>query len=736
MKMCSLVLIIVISGSVLHLSSCERNFNDHEKGSNGNSMGRSVIGISGISQLRYFNYPAGDNTNRLFINVASGNFDGSGISTIAMLKKQHSQIIFMRTANDANHYQISFSFSVDIADNDFRGIAGGDVDGDGYDELILLRNSSVSNILVYDIPLNFSGTATLKSSLKIGSGLYDWKGLAVADFNGDGKADMAVLKNTVSQIIVYSMSGNSISLSSYVNLATDPMANRWGGISGGDLDNDGKAEIIAVREGDNNNPDFLFYKFSGWSPILSGAFNLNGGTAHYPWLGVVIGEFDHDKSNGKEFVTYKNSNGFFTYQYYKGNTTAPTTMGQANFSSDANYPWRDLAVGQVMLNTGGEHLIAVRQKPNDATVAIFGNETASPLEKKNKLSRNNFSFGCYWQGLTQFRNTDGTLNINALKTFCDNNKILHFSFLLAERWKSTSGSFPPDGSEYVGIIRFLELLKTTNSPIKVSVVLAPPSETNADATLLPDPGDSPLIGAQELGNGINDERLLFQGTPKANDFIAWFKLLGIVGKKYPNFAGIIIDDFQWDISSNDTDGFFNRIKLGKMIKELRTNSETISFLPVVYFAGDHYWIREYADGFVYYFRNQSGYKKLDNDNQIITPARITPPDELRSAPYPSYWNMHGAIGLPSSVVAGGQNYVNTELNSFAYWMANNTKLLFLGIYASPHSLSITKPTAFTTVGLMDQAKLNANTDGVVIYLTQDPISPIGQAIYSKFNSWW
>ncbi|MBO9620399.1 MAG: VCBS repeat-containing protein [Niabella sp.] len=687
------------------------------------------VSIGGITQMRYFDYPPG-NTNRLFIGVACGNFDGSGVATIAMLKKESSQIIFMRTGNDGQHYQIPFSFDISTSDNDFKAIAAGDVDGDGIDELVVLRSSPTTDLLVYDIPANFSGTATLKTSLKVGSGLNDWKGLAVADFNGDGKADIAVLKGSVSQIIIYQVSGSTLSLGAYQNLSTDTTANQWSGIAGGDLDGDGKAELLAVRYGSGSYDDFLFYKFNGWTMTAAGSFNFNGGTTHYPWRSVAIGEFDNNKANGKEFVVYKNSHSFFIYQNYINSTTPPSIMGGQDFSSDTAYPWTGIAAGQIQLNTGGEQLVAIRQKPSDGTIAAFGNETDAFTSKKANLSKNNFSFGTYWQGLPSMRNSDGTLNVTALKNFCDSNKLYTFAFLVAERWKDASGVYPPAGTEYVSLVEFLDLLKNSNSPIKVIPVLAPPTESNSTSSLLPNPGDSPLIGATELGSGITDERTLFQGTPKANDFVAWFKLLGIIGNKYPNMAGINIDDFNGNVG--EISGFFNRTKLGSMIRELRNNNEVIAFLPTVYYDvmnGSNLWVREYTDGFTYYFRNQSGY----TGGTSITPTVIIPPDTLR--PVTSTFNMHGAVALPSALIAGGQNYVNKELNSMSSWIANSNKLLFLGIYASTHSQSRTAPTAFTTGGLMDQAKTNTNCSGLMIYLSQDPSSAIGQAVYSRFNSW-
>ena len=635
-------------------------------------MGSLTSTVSPV-QLKNFDYPPG-NSNRLFLGVACGNFDGSGIATMAMIKRASSQVIFMRSANDGNHYQITYSFNISTSANDFKGVAAGDMDGDGIDELIVLRNgASLTNILVYKIPLNFSGSVTLKASIQVGSGLYNYHGIAAGDFDGDGKAELVMAKEGHSQFIFYSLSGSSLVLKGAINLSDVPAANAWGGVAAGDLDGDGKAEFMAVRYGSGTDNDILVYKISGtttWSINPAGSFNFAGGSTHYPWLGVAIGEFDQDKTNGKEFVLYKNSHNYFIYLKYNGPGTTPTTLSGQDFSSEAAWPWTGIAAGQTIINTGSDQLVSIRQKSAGTTLAVYGDVSTQFNVKKAALSRNGFSFGSYYQGI--FRNADGSLDVPGLKTFCETNKSYTFAFMIADRWINTAtGTYFPKGTEYKALIELLELLKSSGSPIKIMALLVPPSESNGNASYLPNPRDSPYIGSAELGPGITDERALFSGgpsNPNANDFIAWFKLLGILANKYPNLAGINIDDFSGNVIETGTSKGFNRVVLGKMIRNLREQNENIAFLPTAYYAittsPSLLWVREYTDGFIFYFRNEK-YK----NNTIITP-----PDVTRSG---TAWNMHGAVVLPSSEIAGGQNYINTEINDFSSWMANTNRFLSL-----------------------------------------------------------
>ena len=723
-------IIYLLTVALCGIFSCKRDMLTEQAGPKTDFKGSSAS-VSAVTpvQLKAFDYPPG-NPNRLFLGVACGDFDGSGIATMALIKRASSQVIFMRSANDGSHYQIPYSFNV--SPNDFKGVAAGDMDGDGIDELILLRNgASITNILVYKIPLNFSGSVTLKASIQVGGGLYNYKGIAAGDFDGDGKAEVAVAKDASSQFIFYALSGSSLTLKGFINLPNGAAVNDWGGVAAGDLDGDGKDEFMAVRYGTGSDEDILIYKISGtstWTISAAGAFNYAGGTTHYPWLGVAIGEFDMDKTNGKEFVLYKNSHSNFIWLKYNGSTTTPTTLAAQDFASEAAWPWTGIAAGQTIINTGSDQLVSVRQKTGGSTVAVYGDISTKFNVKKAALSRNGFSFGSYYQGF--MRNADGTLNVAGLKNFCETNKVYTFAFMIADRWiDPATGTYHTKGTEYKSLIELLESLKSTGSPIKVMALLVPPVESNGVPSYYPNPGDSPYIGSAELGSGITDERALFSGgpsNPNANDYPAWFKLLGILANKYPNLVAINIDDFSHDAVETGTSKTFNRVVLGKMMKNLREHNEDIAFLPTAYYSittSGMLWLREYTDGFIFYFRNEK-YK----NNTIISP-----PDVTRSG---TSWNMHGAVVLPSSEIAGGQNYINTEINDFSTWMANSNRLLFLGIYASTHSQSRTAPTAFTTDKLMGHAKTNANCDGLMIYTTQSTTSAIGQAVYARFNTWW
>jgi len=669
-----------------------------------------------------------------FEKVACGDFFGIGVASVAVMKPTHSQIIFLNTTSGTTTSNVLGSFDVNTAAGyEIKGLVAGDVDGDGKAELIILRNALTSpdpNVLVYKLALTVDAagattvTPTLHASLRIGGGTYGWRGVACGDFDGDGKDEIVVLKDTSSQFIIYGVSGSSVVQKGFVNLpngGTSAGINDWRGLSIGDIDHDGSPEIVAVRYASGSDPDILVYKIdttpASWAFNAAGTFNS---TTHYPWVGVAVGEFDSNATNGDEIALCKNTSPFFNFYDYVNSTTPLTSLGGFDFQSATANPWTAIAAGRMSLRATGDCLISIRQSApaGQALEAIYGDEAKNFNAKKAALQKNGFSFGTYHQAI--FRNAvDNSLDVTALKNFIITNKLKTFEPMVADLWDNGAGTYI-QGREYVSIVALIDALAAAGSECQIIPLLVPPSEISGNVHYTPYPGDSPLIGVAELGGSVTDERTLFGTAP---DYRTWFKLIGIIAKKYPNnVSGVSIDDFT--TTSNRTT--FTRQALATMIGNLRASSNTVAFIPVVYYAIttasnlDYY--KDYADGFTFYERNE----KTKN-------ATLLSVDVTRTG---TAWNMHGAIVLPSSDISGGLNLANTEINDVSAWVGNANSLLFVGIYASTHSQSTTAPTAFTTDHLMKVAKASSKVHGLMIYTTQNPASAIGTAVYNNFSTWW
>ncbi|HEV3414282.1 MAG TPA: FG-GAP-like repeat-containing protein [Puia sp.] len=143
---------------------------------------------------------------------------------------------------------ISFAANVDFTTGNFpEGLAIGDIDGDGKPDLVVANNTDNTLSLLHNTStvgsLSFGPQITVNS----GSSAYD---LVIADFDGDGKPDIAVVdqyNNTVSVHRNISTPG-TIAISANVDYAT---GNIPYSITTADFDGDGKPDLATANDGDN-----------------------------------------------------------------------------------------------------------------------------------------------------------------------------------------------------------------------------------------------------------------------------------------------------------------------------------------------------------------------------------------------------------------------------------------------------------------------------------------------------
>jgi hypothetical protein len=149
---------------------------------------------------------------------------------------------------------LAVTFSSDLDTNPayaWKGIAAGDLDGDGIDELVATRSvgdGAGTTVLAYKwIGTGFRLIAT---STFGNSGNSDWTAIPVGDFNRDGRAAVAVAKNNHSNFAVLDLppTASPLRVLATSDLDSAPGQN-WRGVTavdwlGGDQD---ATELVAVR---------------------------------------------------------------------------------------------------------------------------------------------------------------------------------------------------------------------------------------------------------------------------------------------------------------------------------------------------------------------------------------------------------------------------------------------------------------------------------------------------------
>ncbi|MCE5307753.1 MAG: FG-GAP-like repeat-containing protein [Acidobacteriales bacterium] len=193
-------------------------------------------------------------------------------------------------------------------------------------------------------PVNY-GTGTSPSSIAIG------------DFNGDGKADLAVAKNASNNVSVLLGNGNG-TFQTAVDYSTGVAPYS---VAIGDFNGDGKADL-AVANWNSANVSVLLGNGNG---TFQAATNYQAGTSP---LSVVVGDFNGD---GKADLVVTN--------YEGANVSVLLGNGNGTFQIPVSYPAGSqpnrLAIGDFNGDGNADLIVAHETSPNVSVLLGNGNGT-------------------------------------------------------------------------------------------------------------------------------------------------------------------------------------------------------------------------------------------------------------------------------------------------------------------------------------------------------------------------
>jgi hypothetical protein len=289
------------------------------------------------------------------ISITVGDFNGDGKPDFAVANEQANNVSVLIGNGDG-----SFRTAVNYATgtNPYSVVAA-DFDGDGKTDLAV-ANSNVSGTGVGNISIlagNGDGTFRAAVNLIPGPGASPYA-LTAADFNGDGKADLAVVSFSNQSIYILQGNGDGTFQTGvrYV-VGANPQS-----IVAGDFNGDGKTDLAvansSVSTTGNGSVSVLLGNGDGtFLAAASYAANANPSS-------IGVADFNGD---GKQDLAVANQNSF--------DISILTGNGDGTFRASTNYPANGKVAGLVVadFNGDGKPDVAVANPQSNTASVLLGN---------------------------------------------------------------------------------------------------------------------------------------------------------------------------------------------------------------------------------------------------------------------------------------------------------------------------------------------------------------------------
>jgi hypothetical protein len=185
-----------------------------------------------------------------------GDFDGDGKQDIGAANNNTNSISIFRNQSCVGN--ISFGSKTDFATSAGpRNSSIGDLDGDGKADIAIANTNAASISILKNMSTTGNISFATKIDAEIGTGSVPFV-CAIGDLDADGKADIVVGNRGVGYISIFrniSTPGKILLAPRMdINVSKEKAPN---GISIGDLDGDGKPDVVVANFGDDFNPAWV-----------------------------------------------------------------------------------------------------------------------------------------------------------------------------------------------------------------------------------------------------------------------------------------------------------------------------------------------------------------------------------------------------------------------------------------------------------------------------------------------
>ena len=241
------------------------------------------------------------------------------------------------------------------------GIATGDFNGDGKADVVV-GDSYAGAVTVFQG--NGDGTLTVPT-VGYNTGGYPWTAPLVADFNGDGLADIIEADDSFSLAYLEGYGDGTFrsSLSYYLPQTTNIYSYTYS-VAAGDFNGDGIADVVVGQAGNTNAPGVAVFLANPDGSLKPGVTYGTSSNMDY----VTVADFNGD---GKADIAATDSNAGVV-QIFLGNGDGTFTLGQSYATDTAGSPDpTNLTTGD--FNQDGKLDLAVANTVSGTVGVLFGN---------------------------------------------------------------------------------------------------------------------------------------------------------------------------------------------------------------------------------------------------------------------------------------------------------------------------------------------------------------------------
>ena len=297
------------------------------------------------------------------VSEALGDIDGDGKLDLAVANfgsgGSGNMVSVLR--NTSSSGTLSFDTKVDFTtDKGPNSVAIGDIDGDGKPDLVVIANAYSNTVSVLR-NTGTSGTVSFANKVDFATGSYPYS-LAIGDINGDGKPDLVIGNSYSNSVSVLRNTGSSGTLS-FATKADFTTGSSPNSVAIGDIDGDGKPDLITANGGSNGFVSV--FRNTGSISTISFASKVDFASGTIP-SSIAIGDLNGD---GKpDFASSNRGND--TVSLFRNSSTLGTIgfATKINFRTGSN-PY-SLAIGDI--DGDGKPDFATANYDSD-TVSVFRN---------------------------------------------------------------------------------------------------------------------------------------------------------------------------------------------------------------------------------------------------------------------------------------------------------------------------------------------------------------------------